>query len=308
MLDARYTFVRCRCGLVFINPQPDEEWLREYYDADYDVQPYQRRKILRKSEKVLKLVRKHGRGRRLLDVGASYGYFLERARSKGYKVRGIETSEKACRAARKRGIPVRQGTLEGTVARGKGWDIDILTMLDVMEHLPRPERSLRKAHETLREGGIIVLTVPNGESTEFRTFGRRWEWASPPAHLWLFTPSTIARLLENEGFEVVHLETYEGDTAGNLLFHAYLALRESVFYGLRLVVGKRRLLEYRSHARTTMTARAVEQDREFTGFSGAMKSLSGLLGFMTKGADKRRNREGRGPSILVIARKKEGAA
>lgn len=312
LLDERYDLVKCGCGLRFINPRPSVEKLKEYYDGEYDVPAHQREKIRRKAFIITNLLNVHGSRssgkKKLIDIGASYGYFLDIARQEGFDVSGVETSAKASGSANERGLRVERGTLETSQAAKREGYYDAATMLDVLEHVPDPKTTIRTLNRMLRKDGLLAMTMPNGESSELRLFGRRWEWMSPPAHLWFFTPKSIARLLEENGYEVVHLTTGEGDTAGNLLFHTYLATRESGFYATRYVLGKKRLLAARKKVRSSLTDATAQSGKEFSGVSGLAKRMSEGLGFLLKRHDRSRYAAGRGPSIIVIARKKGDAA
>jgi hypothetical protein len=55
----------------------------------------------------------------------------------------------------------------------------------------------------LRPGGALILETQNVDSRFARLLGRRWQHYKHQEHLYHFNPATIARLLEQEGWEVV---------------------------------------------------------------------------------------------------------
>jgi len=91
---------------------------------------------------------------------------------------------------------------------------DLLIMDNVIEHVTEPVAMLRTLRRYLRRGGRVVLITPNMESGHFRLLGRRWTpELAPHAHIYLFTPSSMVRLLSLAGFSVdrvgsFHLPVY----------------------------------------------------------------------------------------------------
>jgi SAM-dependent methyltransferase len=102
-------------------------------------------------------------GRRLLDVGCSYGAFLEVARERGWEVSGVELSRKGSEYAREhRGLEIFVGTLEQ--ARFPDGAFDAVSLWDVVEHLDQPLELLRETHRILRPGGVLVVFTINQRS------------------------------------------------------------------------------------------------------------------------------------------------
>lgn len=141
--------------------------------------------------------------RRLLDVGAATGLFVERARTRGWEATGIEPSEWASAYARDTlGQPVMTGTL-ATLGVPEG-TLDAVTMWEVIEHLPDPAAELARIRRVLRPGGFLALTTPDARSLVTRALGKRWPgWSKVPEHLFFFDRATLVRLLQQSGFRVV---------------------------------------------------------------------------------------------------------
>jgi 2-polyprenyl-3-methyl-5-hydroxy-6-metoxy-1,4-benzoquinol methylase len=98
---------------------------------------------------------------RMLDVGCGKGFFLKRAADRGWKVYGQELSPHAFRFARE-----RLG-LQG-VAQGRFENVDfpagtfrVITLWDVIEHLPDPGPMLVKAADLLGDEGVLFIQTPN---------------------------------------------------------------------------------------------------------------------------------------------------
>jgi len=101
--------------------------------------------------------------RSLLDVGSSYGAFLELARELGWAVTGVELAHKpAAYAAQERALDVFTGTL--AEAAYPDDTFDAVTLWDVIEHLDDPLSTLREIRRILRPGGMLMLFTINQRS------------------------------------------------------------------------------------------------------------------------------------------------
>jgi SAM-dependent methyltransferase len=143
-----------------------------YEDASYLEQPYfERLKVgsPRDQEPWLVYARVLDRlagiapNRRLLDVGASYGAFLEIARERGWDVAGVELSATAAAYAKTtRHIEMVVGTIEDAALPRASFGA--VTLWDVIEHLSDPLRTLREIHDVLAPGGVLVVFTINQRS------------------------------------------------------------------------------------------------------------------------------------------------
>jgi SAM-dependent methyltransferase len=151
-------------------------------------------------------------GRDLLDVGSHAGFLLRRARERGWNARGIEPSEVTAAIARDElGLDVVTGTLEsGAVAPESA---DVVTMIDVFEHVPNPRETLAAARRVLRPGGLLFVKVPNvryvrAKAELFRRLpGVRYDdLYDAREHLVYYSAETLGRALRDAGFAVVQLK------------------------------------------------------------------------------------------------------
>ncbi len=137
---------------------------------------------------------------RLLDVGCAYGYFVELALRAGFDAYGIDPSSHAAAKAKAR---LNGRIQEGTIGSVKFSDnhFDIITMLDVVEHLSDPRADLRRAAELLAPGGRVLIATGDTESLAARLLGRRWTFYIPPQHLYFFNRKNFTTLLLESGLE-----------------------------------------------------------------------------------------------------------
>jgi SAM-dependent methyltransferase len=308
MLDEVYQLVKCKsCELVFFNPLPSQDKLNIYYNGEYEVQIHQQKKVILKSEKILKLLKGLGlkENSKIFELGSSHGFFLNEVQNNNFKPYGVELSKNACiNAKEKFGIEIENNLFDKSSYYEKENYFDVCCMFDVLEHVTDPNPVLKGFKKILKKNGRVVFTVPNINSTEFKLFGKHWEWLSPPAHLYYYSPNTMKKLLEKYGFEVEIIKTYRGDSAGNLFFHSFLALRQNIFYSLKYFYGREKLLKKREIISKYIDDSGRSSKKEFNWLSGLVHCVCEFLNPLLDGFDKRRDKCGCGPSLLVIAKKK----
>ncbi len=188
------------CGLAFTHPQPAS--LAEQYDSAYfDLYRKRRHFRLKRAESRLKQIELIVAPGRLLDIGCSLGYFVEAANARGWTASGIDISEHAAYEARKFGLDVRAGTIEQIGF--EDCSFDCVTMWDVLEHVPNPTAHMLEVRRILAPGGLVVIGTPDLGHLAFRMKRERWRHLKPAEHIHYFRKSSLRRLLEKTGFEVV---------------------------------------------------------------------------------------------------------
>jgi 2-polyprenyl-3-methyl-5-hydroxy-6-metoxy-1,4-benzoquinol methylase len=209
-----YNLVECSsCGLAYIANQPTAAQLTEIYSssADYHAglqQPgsklWQRMDgIARNHISFLDSVAQSGE---VLDVGCSTGQFLARARDKGFGVSGVEFSaDSAAFAQQHFGLSVEQGSIHDSQRAAAS--VDVLTMFDVIEHVPDPAGDIAAAFRLLKPGGWFVLSTPNIDGLFPRLSYKLahkldyWPHPEPPHHLYQFSVRTLSAMLMKAGFQ-----------------------------------------------------------------------------------------------------------
>jgi 2-polyprenyl-3-methyl-5-hydroxy-6-metoxy-1,4-benzoquinol methylase len=197
---------RCRsCGLLFQWPMPDpDDLLKAYSDVEDPLYVGERDNRYFTFRRVLDELGPP-RARRLLDVGAYCGYFVDVAREAGFLAEGVELSAWAVAHARQLGLTMHNQTVRERAASGDCYDV--VTMWDVVEHLEDPRAELDAAHRLLEPGGSLHLSTIDAGSRVARMMGRHWPWLMD-MHLYYFDRSNIARLLEQAGFRVERIRRY----------------------------------------------------------------------------------------------------
>jgi SAM-dependent methyltransferase len=97
---------------------------------------------------------------RILDVGCGAGATVRHLSSFG-SVIGIDPSPAAVAYAKSKGdVDVRIGALPGDLPFRPGEQFDVITLLDVLEHVEQDVEALLAIRKLLRPGGRLIVTVP----------------------------------------------------------------------------------------------------------------------------------------------------
>jgi SAM-dependent methyltransferase len=201
--------VKCiNCGLVYLNPRPDQPVIyeedfffreyRDFYGVDYIED---RENIARIARRRLDALQRLESGGKILDVGCAAGFFLHEARCRGMEPWGVEISGFAVRYAREKlNLEVHHGSLE-SAGYPSGF-FDIVTLWYVLEHVEDPFELLREVRRVLRPCGVLGIAVPNLRSLFRLLYHRQWieERRKQRHHLYDFEPRTLRTLLEKSGF------------------------------------------------------------------------------------------------------------
>lgn len=226
--SSAYEFLisRCKkCGLLFINPQPDSSELLNHYPSE-DYFSLNKKETKQSQNSFIKQIIKQyflpskklrvidalseqmvGREGQLLDIGCGTGRFLEALRSNfpNWNLYGLEPNKSAAAFARRKGLQVTTGFIEDS--NFQDGSIDLILLHHVLEHIEHPLFFLEKCSALLKKGGYIIIAVPNHNSPLARIFGKHWYHMDIPRHLFFFTPTTLQNLIKKAGFSVVRLET-----------------------------------------------------------------------------------------------------
>jgi len=198
------TVLRCRdCGFGFQQQRLSGEELSHLYPR-MDTSVYQgeldgrRRTARRHFEIVSKYITKG----RVLDVGSASGLFLMEAANAGWEIFGVEPSEELCAVSREnlsgRG-QIECATLENSTLRPP---FDVVTLWDVLEHVPDPVQFLKECRELVNRGGYLFLNVPDLDSREAKILGSRWPLLLPE-HLNYFNRPSLLRCGESAGLKLI---------------------------------------------------------------------------------------------------------
>jgi len=101
---------------------------------------------------------KHHKANHILDVGCGTGTMLGYLSRYGH-AQGIDADEQAVRFCIERGVGDVQQVTASTLPFADG-TFDLVTILDVLEHIDDDAGTLRELHRVLRPGGLLLVSVP----------------------------------------------------------------------------------------------------------------------------------------------------
>ncbi len=210
--------VKCRnCQLIYVNPIEKASKINEDYFqmASIDASII-RESRLSATESQLGLVKRYKNGTRLLDIGCGEGFFLSNASRAGYITKGIELSQDAAAYARREfGLDVEAKPFEELCFPEDYFDV--ITLWQVLEHVPYPCMILEEVHRILKPGGLLAMSTPDIGGIPARIFGRRW-WNIRRLHINQFTTKTIMSILKNIGFKNMSSVSYRESISLLMLF------------------------------------------------------------------------------------------
>ncbi|WP_086047946.1 class I SAM-dependent methyltransferase [Hugenholtzia roseola] len=194
----RHHLVKCnQCGFVFIRKIPTLEELTRFYSG-YGSEHFLSPITIKRYHQLLDQFEKYRKTNRILDVGCGVGHLLSVAKERGWEVYGVEFGQAACEVARKKGIEMQEGRLDAKLYPAESFDV--ITSIEVIEHINYPREEVAQIHTLLRKGGLFYCTTPNFNSLMRHYLKADFNVINYPEHLGYFTPKTLSQLLEKEGF------------------------------------------------------------------------------------------------------------
>jgi ubiquinone/menaquinone biosynthesis C-methylase UbiE len=205
------------CGVVFADDCEKDR--SQLYGAEYaawgggdakkkeEIAKSKKKAFARQLEQVLKY--SHSKGKKLLDIGTGPGYLLECAEELGFDCFGTEISNESAKDAEKK-FPgkIHPGNLDG--AQYPDNFFDVVTMTDVLEHLPDPCKIMAEAERILKPGGYLLIISPNHKSLTRKLLGRHW-FQYKYEHVFYFNKKSLKRLLKDHAFSLLEFKNNKKD-------------------------------------------------------------------------------------------------
>ena len=154
-----------------------------------------------------------GKSGKLLDVGCGLGYFVKYASDfPGWEIFGYEISEPAVRFA-ENNLKLKNvfcGRVEESKFPAKHFDI--ITLWDVIEHIPDPAPLLSYLYSILKDSGILFIHTPNisvqlpKAKIKKLLFGEKegGHYLEAKDHINIYSPRAIKETLNQAGFKEIN--------------------------------------------------------------------------------------------------------
>jgi 2-polyprenyl-3-methyl-5-hydroxy-6-metoxy-1,4-benzoquinol methylase len=200
------------CGLVFINPQHDDQ----DYDRFYQVLNYKKDTKAETTDQILakhafkkiplkflvdylqsgKVIEKQPR---VLDVGCGFGMVINFMEKYGLNAEGLEQSADAVDYAQKKlGLKVHPGSIFRHDLPANRYDVVFSTA--VMEHFTNPLAALEQMRMLLKPDGLLFVNTPDFKGMVLREGIDRW---FKFVHTFYYTNTTLSSLIQLAGFEII---------------------------------------------------------------------------------------------------------
>ena len=213
------TIYKCnKCQVQFMNPVYSDEYLVEYYSQYIDMEKEQDdisadkyTHVVNDNFKALeKIIKVKGE---MLDFGIGNGVHAEKARDKGWNVRGYDVDcDTTETLMKKTGIEVKCGNFFDI-----DWGerkFDLIYSNQVMEHLKDPVSYINHFDTLLNKDGHLFITVPNIKSTTTRLKflleklklrrNKIGKYYDSEHHIFYYDPVSFKNILELNGYEVLY--------------------------------------------------------------------------------------------------------
>ena len=204
------------CGLYYVNPQPTQAALTQFYaegyfDGSHDF--YSGRSYFSARSSAIgdetitgwHFVRQQCelQGKSFLDLGCASGELLVLARKHGAsEVRGLELDREAAEYGRKTyALEITLGTIEECLTDTAAFDI--ITAFDVLEHVKQTMAAVERIARALKPDGLLLCITPNGQCID------RWgaDWIGlhkDMEHLVYPRASDLHRMGQRFGLTLIH--------------------------------------------------------------------------------------------------------
>jgi SAM-dependent methyltransferase len=147
---------------------------------------------------------------RTLELGCANGAFVALLTAAGYQATGLDLSPAVTAFARETfGVPILTGPLEAhELSPGC---LDVVILMDVLEHVPDPLGTLRKVAGLLSPDGLVLIQTPRHEAARAHQAlvtaqDPFLQQLKPAEHLFLFSPRAVEALLREAGLGQVRFE------------------------------------------------------------------------------------------------------
>ena len=149
-------------------------------------------------------------GAKVMELGCSHGSFVALMHHTGYDASGVEMSPWVVEFGKKTfNVPIFVGPVENLdIPAGS---LDVVALMDVMEHLPDPVATMAHCLKLLKPDGMLLIQTPKfvpgmNYAKLVEENGAFLEQLKADEHLYLFTEDSAARLFRQIGADHIQFE------------------------------------------------------------------------------------------------------
>lgn len=198
----KFKIVCCKnCGFKFTNPRPIEASISQYYKSEnYISHTSSNKGIFNKAylavrnyqfRNKLKIINSlsTNKNKNILDIGCGTGDFLSFCSENGWVSRGVEVDKEARSLANERNNTAVEKSIDFIIEKKEKFDV--ITLWHVLEHIYDINQYLKKIKLLLKDGGHVILGLPNHKSYDSTHFKENWYAYDVPIHVSHFSRKDI---------------------------------------------------------------------------------------------------------------------
>lgn len=193
----------------FFQKRYDNTW----FDPEFEVGSVRKSEIL---EDIFRVIKKYQPEGKLLDVGSFAGKLLHFAKDKGYTPEGVEVNPKLAKFTEETlGFHVYNSEIQNVELPSNYFEV--VTIIDVLEHLVGPRDVLLQLYKTIRPGGLLIIKVPNYRMQKFKQWVAQKLGVSKAGifnnfgHINQFSPRAVRNVVEHMGLDLLHVHVAKSE-------------------------------------------------------------------------------------------------
>lgn len=284
-----FRIVICKkCGLVYINPRPDESKLETYYEK-YNYTPnkgkfkYDKNNIINQNifhNYYVQFLKRHidsDKYYRVLDYGCGFGSFMFFLAKYGYKPEGLEPDlNVATKAEELFNFKIYNSNLKNNKLRKESYDI--ISGIHVIEHSSDPKADIIEARNLLKKDGYLYLVTPDLEKI---ILNRGWNKYFKFVHTYYFSKNTLSSIIEQCGFKISFIWNIDPVTK-----YCNLIFPDNFSHGMLCIIAKKeedikKIKSYGNNPKYIKELINMAQKRDFYRYT-SRKFINSAFGFPTK--------------------------
>jgi len=212
-----FKHVRCKkCEFVYVNPILKQQVQENALKVESSYTQVLKNKINIKLDNLrfkygLQKINIIKKKKKLLDYGCGFGQSLDVAKKFNWDCSAYEINEQCIEILKKKKIKIDNNFKKDSY--------DAITMWLVLEHIPDPNKLIKKIYNSLKNKGKLLINVPNVNSLTALLQKDKCTMFAGEQHLNHFSVKTLSMFLKKNKFKLKFIETVISDagTARNFL-------------------------------------------------------------------------------------------
>jgi len=186
------------CNFIFASRSDCKQFYSSYKNMkDYDYIKSENQRYFQLKNLIEIYLKKFNKPQKHLDIGAGSGILTSIMKNKKIDSLGIEPSFYLKLFAQKKKRNVKSIQLKSLAC--KNLRFDLITLIDVIEHVNNPGLILEYCYKLLKKNGNILIVTPNTDSVAAKILNFKW-WHYRVAHINYFNSQNLNFFLSQKKF------------------------------------------------------------------------------------------------------------